>query len=105
MDHKALESIVEYLKHKNQLSPLEGDFIETWYALVSQPFDTDAARQKIISNNVKHPDIYTTIMAMPAYAKRPVSELTEDDLKYNLYNQLVQMAVKGALGAMNSDRL
>lgn len=105
MDHRILEPIVEYLKQKNQLSPLESDFVETWNALVFQPFDADAARQRIISNNVKHPDIYKAIMAMPAYAKRPITELTEDDLKYNLYNQLVQMALKGALGSMNGRRL
>ena len=105
MDHKALEPIVEYLKQKNQVSPLESDFVETWNALVSQPFDADAAKQKITSNNLKYPDIYTAIMAMPAYAKRPITELTEDDLKYNLYNQLVQMALKGAFGSMNGRRL
>ena len=105
MDHKALEQIVEYLKQKNQLSPLESDFVETWNALVSQPFDADAAKQKITRNNLKYPDIYTAIMAMPAYAKRPITELTEDDLKYNLYNQLVQMALKGAWGSMNGRRL
>ena len=105
MDHRALEPIVEYLKQQNQLSPMESDFIETWNTLVSQPFDADSARQKITSNNLKYPDIYTTIMAMPAYAKRPITELTEDDLKYNLYNQLVQMALKGALGSMNGRRL
>lgn len=105
MNHKALESIVEYLKQKNHLSPLESDFIETWNALVSQPFDADAARQKIASNNAKYPEIYMAITAMPAYVKRPISELTEEDLKYNLYNQLVQMAVKGAWGALNGRRL
>lgn len=105
MDHKVLEPIVEFLKQQNQLSPLESDFIETWNALVSQTFDADAARQKITSNNLKYPDIYTAIMAMPAYAKRPITELTEDDLKYNLYNQLVQMALKGAWGSMNGRRL
>lgn len=65
MDHKVLEPIVECLKQKNQMSPLESDFVETWNALVSQPFDADAARQKITSNNLKYPDIYTAIMAMP----------------------------------------
>ena len=105
MDHRELESIVEYLKQKDQLTPLESDFIETWNALIFQPFDADAARQKITSNNLKYPDIYTAIMAMPAYAKRPITELTEDDLKYSLYNQLVQMALKGALGSMNGRRL
>ena len=48
MDHKVLEPIVEYLKQKNQLSPLESDFIETWNVLVSQPFDDEAAKQKMV---------------------------------------------------------
>lgn len=105
MDHKALESIVEYLKQKNQLSPLESDFIETWNALVSQPFDADAAKQKIVSNNAKYPEIFIIIAGMPDTVIKPFSGVTEEDIKYNLRNQLEQMALKGALGAMNGRRL
>lgn len=102
MDHKALESIVEYLKQKNQLSPLESDFIETWNALVSRPFDADAAEQKIVSNNAKYPEIFITIAGMPDTIIKPFSEVTEEDVKYNLRNQLKQMALKGSRGALNS---
>lgn len=105
MDHKMFEPIVEYLKHKNQLSPLESDFIETWDVFDSQPFDADAAKQKIVSNDAKYPEICAVITAMPTTVVKPMSEVTEDDLKYNLYNQLVQMAMKGALGSMNGRRL
>lgn len=105
MDHKALELIVEYLKQKNQLSPLESDFIETWNTLVSQPFDADAAKQKIISNNTKYPDIFITIAGMQSTVIKPFSEVTDEDMKYNLRNQLEQMVLKGTSGAMNGKRL
>ena len=105
MDHKALELIVEYLKQKNQLSPLESDFIETWNTLVSQPFDADAAKQKIISNDVKYPEIRAVITAMPTTIVKPMSEVTEDDLKYNLWNQIEQMAMIGVLDSINGRRL
>ena len=105
MDHKALELIIEYLKQKNQLSPLESDFIETWNALVSQPFDAEAAKQKIVSNDAKYPEVRAVIMAMPTTVVKSMAEVTEDDLKYNLRNQLEQMALKGALGSMNGRRL
>ena len=105
MDHTALEPIVEYLKQKNQLSPLESDFIKTWNMLVSQPFDDEAAKQKMVSNDVKYPEICAVIRAMPTTEVKPMSEVTEADLKYNLYNQLVQMALKGALGSENGRKL
>ena len=105
MDNRALELIVEYLKQKKQLTDLESDFIKTWNVLYSRPFDSDAAKQKLFDNNTKQPDIYMFIMAIPASAKKPITELTEDDLKYNLRNQLEQMALKGALGSMNGRRL
>ena len=100
-----MEMIVAYLKQKNQLSPLESDFIETWNALVSRPFDADTAKQKIVSNDAKYPEIRAVITAMPTTIVKPMSEVTEDDLKYNLRNQLEQMSLKGALGAMNGRRL
>ena len=105
MDHRELESIVEYLKQKDQLTPLESDFIETWNALISQPFDADAAEQRIISNNVKYPSIFITIAGMPKTIMKPFSEVTEEDIKINLYNQLVLMATTGLLGAINGRRL
>ena len=105
MDHKIFEPIVEYLKHKNRLTPLESDFLETWNVFVSQPFDADAAKQKIVSNDVKYPEIRAVITAMPTTVVKPMSEVTEDDLKYNLRNQLEQMALKGALGSIDGRRL
>ena len=104
MDHRELEPIVEYLKQKNQLSPLESDIIETWETLVSQPFDANAAEQKIVSNNAKYPEIFITIAGMPNTVIKPFSEVTEEDIKYNLRNQLEQMVLKGALSSMNGRR-
>ena len=94
MNHHTVEVFIEMLRQKNQLTDLESDCLDTFSAFFTKPFDADAAKERILCNNVKYPDIFLAIAAMPTTVTKPFSEVTDEDLKYNLYNQLMQMAAK-----------
>lgn len=58
------------------------------------PFDRASAQRQVIQNNVKYPDIFTAISARPTVNIRPVTQVTESDIQYNLKEQLTALALK-----------
>lgn len=84
----AISFIIESLKQKKIISPLERDILDTWNELCKRPFDMNAAHQQAVKNDVNHPSIYAQIAALPTTVARPFRDITEDDLRYNLTQQL-----------------
>lgn len=92
MDPKSL--ITELMKQKGIITPLEQDILDTWAELLKHPLDMSSANQKIMLNNLKHPDIYTKVSVLPSTVQKPVQEITETDLRYILDSQLAFLVQK-----------
>lgn len=86
--------ITEPLKQNRFITPLEQDILDIWNELQKRPLDMSSANQKIVSNNLKHPDIYAKVSVLPSTVQKPVQEITETDLRYILDSQLAFLVQK-----------
>ena len=86
--------ITEPLKQNRFITPLEQDILDTWTELQKHPLDMSSANQKIMLNNLKHPDIYAKVSVLPSTVQKPVQEITETDLRYILDSQLTFLVQK-----------
>lgn len=91
MDHSIL---IEYLRQKQYLTDLEKDILDTWDELQKNPFDRSAAQRQALQNDAKYPEIFFAIKSMPTTVPRPIEDMTEFDIRYNLENQLAALAAK-----------
>lgn len=79
---------IEYLKQKQYLTDLEKDILDTWNELQKNPIDCSAAQRQVLQNDAKYPEIFFAIKSMPTTVLRPIEQMTESDIRYNLENQL-----------------
>ena len=86
--------ITELLKQNRFITPLEQDILDTWNELQKHPLDMSSANQKIVSHNLKYPDIYAKVSVLPSTVQKPVQEITETDLRYILDSQLAFLVQK-----------
>ena len=84
----ATSIMVEMLKQKKHITPLEKDILDTWNELQKYPFDMDSAEHQIISNDINHPKVAAMVTAMPTTVPKPREQITETDLRYLLTMQL-----------------
>jgi len=84
----ATSIMIEMLKQKKYITPLEKDILDTWNELQKYPFDMDSAEHQIISNDINHPKIAAMVTAMPTTVPKPREQITETDLRYLLTMQL-----------------
>ena len=91
MDYSLL---IAYLRQKQYITDLERDILNTWNELHKDPFDRKSAQAQIIKNNTKHPDVFTAVSALPTTVIRPFDQVTENDIRYNLGEQLEALAMK-----------
>ena len=47
-----------------------------------------------MQNNAKYPEIFIAIKALPMTVTRPLTQMTEADIRYNLENQFIALAAK-----------
>lgn len=94
MDQRTIDIAIEALKTKKHITDIESDILKTWEDYKRNPFDREKAQSRIISNNIKYPDILVAIEMMPNIVKKPFTEVTEDDTKGNLANQINCMFLK-----------
>ncbi len=97
----AIEALIKQLKNKGYITDLEKDILDTANEINKNPFDRKSAETKIRSNNTKYPDIFVAISSLPTTAVRPFNQVSDDDVKYNLQNQLEMLCVK-KLGDSNN---
>ena len=91
MDYSLL---IAYLRQKQYIADLEKDILDTWNELQKNPFDRSAAQKQVLQNDAKYPEIFFAIKSMPTTVSRPIEQMTESDIRYNLENQLAALAAK-----------
>jgi hypothetical protein len=91
---KIASELLLKLAKNHQLTDTQKDFVETAKELIITPMDYQSAYQRIKLNESKHPDIWKAVTILPTTVQKPIRQLTEDDLRYNLQNQLTLLAEK-----------
>ncbi len=86
MDYNTL--LIDALRAKQYVTPLEKDILDTWNELQKYPFDMNSAEQQVLSNDINHPKIAAMVTAMPSTVQKPREQITETDLRYLLTMQL-----------------
>lgn len=89
-----IQTVLEYLNQKNDLSDLEKDIISTITKYNEQPIDRKGAEQKVIENNLKYPDISTAIKMVPGISVIPFTEVSDEGVRDNLKMQIEAMCFK-----------
>ena len=89
-----IQTVLEYLNQKNDLSDLEKDIMSTLSKYNEQPFDRKGAEQKVIENNLKYPDISTAIKMVPGISVIPFTEVSDEGVRDNLKMQIEAMCFK-----------
>lgn len=86
--------LIDLLRLKQEITPLEKDILDTWNELQKNPFDMDSANKQILSNKISHPDIALMVNALPTTIAKPQNQVTEVDNRYILQCQLAFLAGK-----------
>lgn len=86
--------IIDFLKSKQLITPLEKDILDTWNEYQKHPFDMNSANRKIVSNNINHMDVFDKVNALPTTVSKSPEHITENDLRYILWEQLVFLVDK-----------
>ena len=86
MDYNTL--LIDALRAKQYITPLEKDILDTWNELQKYPFDMNSAERQVVSNDINHPRIAAMVTAMPTTVPKPREQITETDLRYLLTMQL-----------------
>ena len=53
MDYNTL--LIDTLRAKQYITPLEKDILDTWNELQKYPFEMNSAERQVISNDINHP--------------------------------------------------
>ena len=86
--------LITFLQEKQYLTDLEKDILDTWNELQKNPFDHSAAQKQVLQNDAKYPEAFFAIKSMPTTVPRPIKQMTEFDIRYNLENQLAALVAK-----------
>lgn len=89
-----IQTVLEYLKQKYDLSELEKDILSTITKYNEIPFDRNGAENKVIENNVKYKDIATAIKMVPGISVIPFTEVSDEGIRDNLKMQIEAMCLK-----------
>lgn len=91
-----VDMILEYLKEKGKLSPLEKDILEISQLYTERPVNRTEATRKILEVDSNCPDVATIIRMAPGTQIVPIDCLSDDDILGNLYIRLVGLCIKEA---------
>ena len=94
MTDQQISAIINVLRFKNEISPLQKDILDTWNILHKVPFDAESAHKQIFSNNTNHLDICMAITAMPGTVYKSAETLTQEDVIFTLRLQLDGLIAK-----------
>lgn len=84
----SISLILEVLKQKQVITPLEQDILDTYHELNKKPFERDSAIRQSQKNNINHPDIFEEISANPTTVLKPWAVASDEDVYSNLMSQL-----------------
>ena len=99
----ATNIMIEMLKQKKYITPLEKDILDTWNELQKYPFNMNSAERQVISNDINHPKIAALVTAMPTTVPKPREQITETDLRYLLTMQLSGLIEKEREATRNGE--
>lgn len=85
MDYSAL---IEALRWKREITPLEKDILDTANEIQKVPFDMNSAERQIHSSDINHTQIAVAIATLPSTVQKARNQITEIDLRYILSMQL-----------------
>lgn len=83
----ATSLIIEMLKQKQIITPLEQDILDTYHELNEKPFERDSAIRQSQKNNINHPDIFVEMSAKPTTVFKPWDIASVEDVYSNLLSQ------------------
>lgn len=89
-----VQTVLEYLQQKYDLSDLEKDIMSTISKYNEQPFDRKGTEQKVVENNLKYLDISTAIKMVPGISVLPFTEVSDEGVRDNLKMQIEAMCFK-----------
>ncbi len=101
MDYNTL--LIDTLRIKQYITPLEKDILDTWNELQKYPFDMNSAQRQVDSNNINHPKIAAAVTAMPTTVQKTRDQITETDIKYLLTMQLSGLIEKEREATRNGE--
>ena len=84
----AINVLIEMLKEKNIITPLEQDILDTYHEVSKKTFDRDSAIRQAQKNNLNHPDIFAAISMNPTTVFKPWAVALDEDVCSNLTSQL-----------------
>ena len=90
----AISVLMEILKEKDVITPLEQDILDTYHEVSKKPFDRDSAIRQAQKNNLNHPDIFAAISMGPTTVFKPWAVALDEDVCSNLTSQLEALAGK-----------
>lgn len=90
----AVSVLIEILKERDVIIPLERDILDTYHELNKTPFNRDSAIKKITENNANHPDVFRAISMSPTTVFKPWTDASNEDVCSNLSSQLGALAEK-----------
>ena len=80
--------ILETLRQKQFITPLEQDILDTCHELDKKPFERDSAIRQSQKNNINHPDIFDKMSTKPTIVLKPWAVASDEDVYSNLMSQL-----------------
>ena len=89
-----VSATIEVLKAKRMITPLEKDILDTWNELNKNPLTMESAERQVAMNDANHIDIFGKIALLPTTVPKPRYAITENDIRYNLANQLIMLIEK-----------
>lgn len=85
---KVMEGVLEYLKHKGKLTELEKDILLAVQICQSSPFDSVAAKKKIMEFNIKYMEICSSILATPGIKSKLLFDMKDEEVWESLWIQV-----------------
>ena len=86
--------VIELLKQRGAITPLEHDILDTYHELSKKPFDRGSAISQVQKNNINHLDIFIAIATSPTTILKPWDSVSDEDVSSNLMSQLGALAEK-----------
>lgn len=86
--------VLELLKQRGTITPLEQDVLDTYHELSKKPIDRGSAILQVQKNNINHPDIFIAISTSPTTVLKPWDSVSDEDVRSNLTSQLGALAEK-----------
>lgn len=90
----AISVLIEWLKEKKQLSPLESDLLETSKELYKVPFDRPSASLRMGINYGRYHDVFEEAGIVSGGTPQPDYTLSDNEIRSNLQWQLLKLAEK-----------